>query len=150
MFENILLMQVLAHGGTSPHKAKIKEFLKSELLINLTRALKSETSIALHYECNAGWYNLFPPCFSPFQFVGSVSEALLRASSYEPGWPGWLGYRDEIGVCSYGDFSARFPRWKILKKWWRDHSGVKSNEQAWREFLDFLCLNNLKFLLTLR
>ena len=37
---------------------------------------------------------------------------------------------------------------KILKKWWRDHSGVKSNEQAWREFLDFLCLNNLKFILT--
>ena len=31
-----------------------------------------------------------------------------------------------------------------------DDSGVKSNEQAWREFLDFLCLNNLKFLLTLR
>ena len=25
----------------------------------------------------------------------------VRASSYEPGWPGWLGYRDEIGVCSY-------------------------------------------------
>ena len=39
---------------------------------------------------------------------------------------------------------------KNLKKWWRDHSGVKSNEQDWREFLDFLCLNNLKFLLTLR
>ena len=42
---------------------------------------------------------------------------------------------------------------KNLKKWWRDHSdhsGVKSNEQAWREYLDFLCLNNLKFLLTLR
>ena len=39
---------------------------------------------------------------------------------------------------------------KDLKKWWRDHSGVKSNEQAWREFLDFLCLNNLKFLLTQR
>ena len=29
------------------------------------------------------------------------------------------------------------------------HSGVKSNEQAWREFHVFLCLNNLKFLLTL-
>jgi len=27
---------------------------------------------------------------------------------------------------------------------------VKSNEQAWRLFLDFLCLNNLKFLLALR
>ena len=39
---------------------------------------------------------------------------------------------------------------KNLKKWRRDHSGVKSNEQVWREFLDFLCLNNLKFLLTLR
>ena len=37
---------------------------------------------------------------------------------------------------------------KFSKKWCRDHSGVKSNEQAWREFLDFLCLNNLKFLLT--
>ena len=37
---------------------------------------------------------------------------------------------------------------KDLKKC--DHSGVKSNEQAWREFLDFLCLNNLKFLLILR
>ena len=34
---------------------------------------------------------------------------------------------------------------KILKKWWRDHSGVKSYEQAWLEFLDFLCLNNLNF-----
>jgi len=39
---------------------------------------------------------------------------------------------------------------KISKKWGRDHSGVKSNEQAWREYLDSLCLNNLKFLLTSR
>ena len=39
---------------------------------------------------------------------------------------------------------------KILKKLWRDHSGVKCNEQAWRQFLDFLCLNNLKLILTLR
>ena len=27
---------------------------------------------------------------------------------------------------------------------------MKSNEQAWREFLDFLCLSNVKFLSTLR
>ena len=26
---------------------------------------------------------------------------------------------------------------KNLKKWCRDHSGVKSSEQAWRGFLDF-------------
>ena len=86
-------------------------------------------------------------------FVGNGSylqqRTELRASSYEPGWPGMLGYRDEIGVCSYGDFQPA-SEMKILKKWWRDHSGVKSNEQAWREFLDFLCLNNLKFLLTSR
>ena len=47
------------------------------------------------------------------------------------GWPGWLGYRDEIGVCSYGDFQpaqpgsyedwlltglARFPRSRLTSK----------------------------------
>ena len=75
------------------------------------------------------------------------SKHCLRASSYEPGWPGWLGYRDEIGVCSLVTFSP-LSEMKNLNKWWHDHSGVKSNEQAWQEFLGFLCLNSLKFLLT--
>ena len=39
----------------------------------------------------------------------------FRASSYEPGWPGWLGYRDEIGVCSYGDFQPAFRDEKFEK-----------------------------------
>ena len=50
--------------------------------------------------------------------------SFLRASSYEPGWPGWLGYRDEIGVCSYGDFQPAF----------RDEKFEKSGDatiQAW-------------------
>ena len=74
-----------------------------------------------------------------------------RASSYEPSWPGWLGYRDEIGARSVHMVTfSPLSEMKNLKKWWRYHSGVKSNEQAWRKFLDFLCFNNLKFLLTLR
>ena len=39
----------------------------------------------------------------------------LRASSYEPGWPGWLGYRDEFCLGFIWEISARFPRWEKVK-----------------------------------
>ena len=67
---------------------------------------------------------------SPLDRAGSVTEMKLVA----------------VHMVTFSPHSEM----KNLKKSWRDHSGVKSNEQAWREFLDFLCLNNHIFLLTLR
>ena len=51
----------------------------------------------------------------------------VRASSHDPGSPGWLAHLDEIG--SDGDFQPGVRD----EKWRRYHSGVKSNEQNWRE-----------------
>ena len=48
---------------------------------------------------------------------------VLRASSYEPSWPGWLGYRDEFCLGFIWEISARFPRWEKVKdpgdEFWR-------------------------------
>ena len=47
----------------------------------------------------------------------------LRGSSYELGWPGWLGYRDEFCFGFIWEISARFPRWEKVKdpgyEFWR-------------------------------
>ena len=47
----------------------------------------------------------------------------FTASSYEPGWPGWLGYRDEFCLGFIWEISARFPRWEKVKdpgyEFWR-------------------------------
>ena len=71
-----------------------------------------------------------PLHMSPVNRAGSVTEIKLMS----------------VHMVTFSPLSEM----KNLKKWWRDYSGVKSNEQAWREFLDFLCWNNHKFLLTLR
>ena len=48
---------------------------------------------------------------------------VLRASSYEPSWPGWLGYWDEFCLGFIWEISARFPRWEKAKdlgdEFWR-------------------------------
>ena len=36
----------------------------------------------------------------------------LRASSYEPGWPGWPAYRVKFRSGFIWENSARFPRWE--------------------------------------
>jgi len=61
---------------------------------------------------------------SPLDRAGTVTEMKLVS----------------VHMVTYSPLSEM----KNLKKWRRDHSGVKSNEQAWREFLDFL-VTNLKF-----
>ena len=47
----------------------------------------------------------------------------LRASSYEPSWPGWRGYRDEFCLGFIWEISAQFPRWEKVKdpgyEFWR-------------------------------
>ena len=39
----------------------------------------------------------------------------LRVSSYEPGWLGWLGYRDKFCLGFIWEISALFPRWEKVK-----------------------------------
>ena len=55
------------------------------------------------------------------------------ASSYEPGWPGWLGYRDEFCLGFIWEISARFPRWEKVKdpgnEFWRQ---IRETKQTWR------------------
>ena len=45
----------------------------------------------------------------------------LRASSQEPGWPGWLAYRDQFHLGFLWEISARFPRWE------------KAEDELWRK-----------------
>ena len=52
-----------------------------------------------------------------------------RASSYEPGYRDGSVSRMNFVVCSYWKFQPGYRD----EKWWRDQSGVKFNEQAWRE-----------------
>ena len=76
-------------------------------------------------------------------FPGCLKLALarLRASSYES------GYRDgsvsgmNFVFCSYGKFQPG----DRDQNCWRDHSGVKCNDQAWRELV-----KNFSFLLPLQ
>ena len=57
----------------------------------------------------------------------------LTASSYEPGWPGWLGYRDEFCLGFIWEISARFSRWEKVKdpgnEFWRQ---IRETKQTWR------------------
>ena len=56
-------------------------------------------------------------------FKMSLGAGALRASSYEPGWPGWLGYQDEFCFGFIWEISARFPRREKVKdpgnEFWR-------------------------------
>ena len=87
------------------------------------------------------WLYSGPLHMSPVDRAGAVTEMKIGGFSYGISF---------MWECHHMVIFSPLSEMKILKKWWRDHSGVKSNKQAWREFLDFLCLNNLKFLLTLR
>ena len=57
----------------------------------------------------------------------------VGASSYEPGWLGWLGYRDEFCLGFIWEISARFPRWEKVKdpgnEFWRQ---IRETKQTWR------------------
>ena len=72
---------------------------------------------------NPDWGNLEPLHMSPVDRAGSVTEMKLLS----------------LHMVTFSPLSEM----KNLENWWRDNWGVKSNEQAWREFLDFLCLKNL-------
>ena len=40
-----------------------------------------------------------------------LDTSTLKASSYEPRWPGWSGYQDKFCLGLIWEISARFPRW---------------------------------------
>ena len=45
----------------------------------------------------------------------TIKYVAFRASSYEPGWPGWLGYRGEFCLGFIWEILDRFPRWEKVK-----------------------------------
>ena len=45
----------------------------------------------------------------------TIKYVAFRASSYEPGWPGWLGYRHEFCLGFIWEILDRFPRWEKVK-----------------------------------
>ena len=57
----------------------------------------------------------------------------FRASSYEPGWPGWLGYRAEFCLGFIWEISAWFLRWQKVKdpgdEFWHQ---IRETKQTWR------------------
>ena len=63
----------------------------------------------------------------------NVQYSRLRASSYEPGWPGWPAYRDEFRLGFIWENSARFPRWEKAEdpgdEFWRE---IRKTKQRWR------------------
>ena len=61
----------------------------------------------------------------------------LRASSYEPGWPGWLGYRDELPWVHMRNFSPVSEMRKGQRSWGRvlaPNSGNKTNITKHKNF----------------
>ena len=74
--------------------------------------------------------------FQSLSLLPILSKLLLktlkhRASSHEPSWPGWLGYRDEFCLGFICEISARSPRWE--KANWKilgTSSGAKFEKQS--------------------
>ena len=62
----------------------------------------------------------------------------LRASSYEPVWPGWLGYRDKLCLGFIWEISVRFPRWEKGQRSWErvlaPNSGNRANIAKHKNF----------------
>ena len=65
--------------------------------------------------------------FEPAKTVILLLEE-VRASSYEPRYRDGSDSGINFAVCSFRNFQ---PGYRDVK-WWRDHSGVKFNEQDWR------------------
>ena len=78
--------------------------------------------IMLYYYCF--YYYTYYNCvqFLQLDFLDMVTStrAKLRASSYDPGWPGWLGYRDEIWGSGWGYL-------------------IRQHHSIWTNYLEVIC-----------
>ena len=83
----------------------------------------------------------------------TIKYVAFRASSYEPGWPGWLGYRDEFCLGFVWEILDRFPRWEKVKDpgdefWCQIQEQSKHGETQNFNFRAYLSIGNSESCIT--